>query len=210
MTETEVTNFERTKHELEEFLIFSICVAGKTADTIAPRVTTWMQQLKVCKSYGPFDRIRKLHVNEVAMQLRKLGIGCFMGKAAAIHAVANQGWNLRKVTVSQLQGILGIGPKTARFFVLHSRNEPCGVLDRHVLRFLREDWNIGDVPQETPAEGPTYERLEGIFLELYDRYYKDLYPTLAEFDFAVWQYYQQKAKEPVKKDGPYESSTAVL
>jgi endonuclease III len=193
MTKDDIIKTDRDKGELEAFLIFSICVAGKTANTIHPRVKKLMEILRVCKTCSPFMRIRdyvtRWGVSQFCDMLRDLGIGCYKMKGRAIADVARRRWDLRKVSIETLQTVRGIGPKTARFFVLHSRDEPCGVLDRHILRFMREECGVEGVPKETPSSGPTYDRLEQTFLRIYHDHYATLYDTVADFDFAVWESY---------------------
>lgn len=198
MNQNDITNFNRTKHELEEFLIFSICVAGKTANTIYPRVKTLMNRLRVCKSRSPFAGVRSWVRHEIGFPfpilLRDLGIGCFKQKGMAITEVAFKGWDLRRVSLNKLESINGIGPKTARFFVLHTRNQKCAVLDRHILRFMREEHNI-PTPKDTPPDGPRYNNLEQQFIGLYDEEYIKTYNTLAAFDYSIWEKYQKKAQK---------------
>ena len=78
----------------------------------------------------------------------------------------------------------GVGNKTARFFLLHSR-ENCEhvVLDIHILRYLRERWKQ-DVPDNTPQNNKQYK-------EIADKvayFIKTDFPylTMAEADLLIW------------------------
>jgi len=51
--------------------------------------------------------------------------------------------DLATCSVSDLEKIRGIGPKTARMFVLCARpNQKLAVLDTHILSFMREELGI--------------------------------------------------------------------
>lgn len=41
-----ITNFDRTDNELEEFALFAIAVAGKSAKTIAPALDRTLKYIK--------------------------------------------------------------------------------------------------------------------------------------------------------------------
>jgi len=93
--------------------------------------------------------------------------------------------DLFKVTVDELDAIYGVGPKTSRFFVLHTRpNAYLAVLDTHILKFLKAR-GVYKVPRTTPQDKAVYERLERAWL-----YHSPLaYPhcTPAQADLLVWK-----------------------
>ena len=108
-----------------------------------------------------------------------VGIGCYNQKGNTIAHVGQL--DLRTVTVPELESIKGIGPKTARFFVMSSREGvQHATLDIHILRWLVEQ-GVECVPGQTPT-GKTYARLEQEFL---DRVPSGLTP--AEFDLVIWK-----------------------
>ena len=43
-----ITNYNRTRVELEEFLLFAICVAGKSSSQIAPKINALCAEAKDC------------------------------------------------------------------------------------------------------------------------------------------------------------------
>jgi thermostable 8-oxoguanine DNA glycosylase len=94
---------------------------------------------------------------------------------------------LKTVTVEELESVKGIGSKTARFFVLHSRpNQRVAVLDTHILKYLK---NMGhNVPKATPAKNK-YKVIEELFIKIAD----GLQMSIADLDLHIWKTYAQKA-----------------
>ena len=94
--------------------------------------------------------------------------------------------DLRTATLDELMAIHGIGPKTARFFLVHSR-ENCNhaVLDVHILKFLRAN-GYPTAPVQTPS-GKAYLFWEKVFLD----YCKVMFPhkSIADIDLAIWTEY---------------------
>ena len=87
-----------------------------------------------------------------------------------------------------MEKIYGIGRKTSRGFILHTRpNAQCAVLDTHILKFLNEQ-GAPDVPKSTPPSKSEYERLEKYFLSICRK--KKITP--AKQDLKVWNYYSKK------------------
>jgi len=80
--------------------------------------------------------------------------------------------------------IHGVGPKTARFFLVHSRpDQEYVILDTHVLAWLKEKGV--DVPKSTPS-GESYLRIEKVALCLFRAYFgKSL--DLAAIDLLIWR-----------------------
>jgi thermostable 8-oxoguanine DNA glycosylase len=91
--------------------------------------------------------------------------------------------DLRTATINDLLAIHGVGGKTARFFLLHSRKD-CEhvVLDTHVLAYLRDRWGM-DVPTSTPPK-KEYERIERIAVNLIKTDYPNF--SMAEADLLIW------------------------
>jgi thermostable 8-oxoguanine DNA glycosylase len=176
-----ITNYNLNHHQLEEHIIFWILVAGKTAKTISPRLEMVLEHIDK-KPYKPFQAIRNYKGN-FANLLKKFGIGCFNLKAFGIKQLANSNLNLHTCTVDDLEKIKGVGNKTSRCFIVHSRqNAPYACLDTHVLRYLR---NQGyDVPKGTPT-GKKYREIEQIVLRLA----QEAKMTPAAFDLMIWNNY---------------------
>lgn len=174
-----ITDFNRSDRELELFWLFCICVAGKNADQTAAKVAALAAGVPQDVSL-----IRWLATDD-DLFLRLAA--CRMGQYARIQRAISESaaLDLRTCTVYDLQGVYGIGPKTARFFLLHSRpGVEVAVLDTHVLRWMRERFDVPDVPKSTPNVYGKYLTLESIALSLIKAQYPGL--TVAEADLLIW------------------------
>jgi thermostable 8-oxoguanine DNA glycosylase len=163
-----ITNFNRTQDELEEFAIFAVLVAGKTATTIAPRLDNFLSQKN--RYITPFKYIDKLsqHPEFFSSFLKSFGFGCYNQKAETLTQLCEASLDLRTCTAEDLERIKGVGLKTSRFFLLHSRpNLRYAVLDTHILKGLR-DYGLENVPLVTPKSPKIYARLEHEFLKICD------------------------------------------
>ena len=71
--------------------------------------------------------------------------------------------DLRTCTREDLMDVYGVGPKTARFFLLHTR-EFCDevVLDTHILRWMRERCDVKEAPKNTPQNPEKYAQYAGL------------------------------------------------
>jgi hypothetical protein len=188
-----VTSYKKTDKELEEFILFWVCAAGKNGRTAARCLDGLLNDIGG-HDIGPFNAIKIWGYYEHPEtfegwpeMLRDNGIGCFTNKAKTMFQLATSGLNLRTCTASDLESIYGVGPKTARCFLLHSRkNAQVAGLDTHMLKHLK---NLGhDVPKSTPT-GKKYLDLEKIVLTLS----KEAGMTPAQFDLKVWNKYSIKS-----------------
>ena len=97
--------------------------------------------------------------------------------------------DLKTCTVEDLELIKGIGPKTARCFLIHSRpNQQLAGLDIHALRYLADQGY--QVPKTTPT-GKKYKEIEGWFIKEANKAGKDV----ATFDLEIWNKYRNKDKK---------------
>lgn len=182
----DITKYDRTTAELEEFFLFCGVVAGKTATTQARLLENFLSGVF---GTSPFDKIRRLIRNGVlmdALKASKLGqyrrLEKFMIDAIEV--------DLKNCNVSDLEAIRGCGPKTARMFLMHSRpKQRLAAIDTHVLKHLAQ-MNI-KVPKATPPAGANYRRLEKDFLRLADEAAMDV----AEYDLLIWSKYATKVEE---------------
>jgi endonuclease III len=180
-----ITKYDCSDNELELLILFWICAAGKNAITTSNCLNKFFIFLhERYKDDSPFELLKKADKElELWSCLKDFGIGCYTKKAEFFKDLIYSSINLKTCSVKDLEFIKGIGPKTARCFLIHSReNQNYAGLDVHVLSFLRD--NGHDVPKNTPT-GKKYEILENIFLE----YVKKSKKTAAEFDLDVWRKY---------------------
>jgi len=178
-----ITKYDRNDWDLEEFAVFAVCVAGKPARVIASRVSILLARLAVQRLPGlsPLELIATFDATELAEELRLAGIGCYNQKATGLRELSLR-IDVRTCTVAQLEAIPYIGPKTARFFLMHSRQGVrVAALDRHILKHLAE--HVARVPKNSPPKGRTYNRLEEQFLALADK----AGMTAADYDLMVWK-----------------------
>lgn len=182
-----ITNYNRSAHELEEFLLFCIAVAGHNAHTTSKTLEAFLHtSYKV--HYSPFEYIRAISAHrpfglDFEETLRLFRFGTTKKLSKSFCEIAASGINLADCTIPQLEGVFGIGPKTARFFVLHSRpnQHKIAVLDTHVLKYMSAQGF--KTPKSTPS-GRSYLKLETQFLN----HAKELGITdIASFDLSIWR-----------------------
>lgn len=183
-----ITNYNLTDYELEEHLIFWVLAAGKNGTTAAKLLEKLLYKLGGLKG-SPFEKIRRYSIIGNLAQLMQLcGIGCYNNKSRTLIELANAGLDLSACLAADLEKIYGIGPKTARCFLLHSRE---GVrlsgLDTHMLKHLREA-GVEDVPKSTPSSKKKYMILEQEVLRLADE--AGMSPS--GFDLMIWNRYSIK------------------
>ena len=185
----EITDYNRTDRELEEFMVFAICAAGKNANTTATILNKIFYDF-LLQNKLPINHLAKRESN-LANYLRMQGIGCYNSRAKTIIWLAekiraNKDF-LRTATIEELEAIHGIGPKTARFFIMHSRpNQRLAALDTHILKELKAEGF--DVPKSTPPAGKKYRELEQEFIKL--AYREGM--SVADYDLMVWKKWRKK------------------
>lgn len=173
----DITNYDYSNEELEEFIIFAMAVAGKTASSICIKVD---QFLKLESTGSPFEKIRKMIRKKTLrsnMERVKLGKYGLLEKGYRQLVEANP--NLRTCSLLDLESIAGISYKTSRFFVLHTR-ENCGdiaCIDTHIRRWLNELGHKGN-----------YFQLEQAFISEAKKRNK----SLANLDLEIWKIYARK------------------
>ena len=187
-----VTDYNRNEWQLQEFLIYCICVAGKKSEIESPKVRKFCLDQRFGHGLTPFQLIRKLlsvsSVEEdgLMQHLKKYKIAPYQQRYNSLKDIVTLlDGDLREVTIDQLQEVRGISTKTSRFFLTHSRedfDEP--VLDTHILRFL-SDFGYKDVPKSTPQNPKAYERLSRLFRSIARFEGK----SVTDFDLEVWTKY---------------------
>lgn len=182
----QVTKYNRTQGELELFWLFCIMVAGKNSDTVSKKLATMMKPAE-CSNMTPFEYLRWIDGREkefggIEGWLRHHKAGQYNRLCKAFKGSLTL--NLRKCLLSDLLDIPGVGQKTARFFLLHTRKStPYVILDTHILRWLRQ-WEK-TAPKVTPQSAGQYELWSRIAYDYIEHYYPD--KTMAEADLTIWK-----------------------
>jgi thermostable 8-oxoguanine DNA glycosylase len=159
-------------------LIYSIIVAGKSAafarDAINRLFPRYPPPFKTVRSWIRHDCLEQ--------KLKEARTGNYTKLSKALRQIVSlESLDLTQCSVSDLEAIHGIGPKTARFFVLWTRPDAqCAALDVHILRWLQ---SLGyDAPRQTPASRKRYHELEEVFLK--EAAKRNLSP--ANLDRKIW------------------------
>ena len=184
----EVTNYNRTQSELQEFILFCINVAGKKSSIEAPKLEIFIQRAKdITKETSPFNCIKKLiklgRLNEIMHWAKLSPYAQRYNSYVDVVKIRD----LQKVTLNRLLQVPGIGLKTARFFLSHSRedfDEP--MLDTHILHFLR-DQGYANAPKSTPSNENVYHYFANIFKDIA----RQLGKSVTDLDLEIWKQYSK-------------------
>ena len=188
ITPEKITDYNRTQAELEEFLLFAILVAGKTAKTQAKKLNEFLHD---CEGGTPFDKIYNLilssptfGVEKLMDKMKKHKLGQYYRLCSAFLGVLQFKGKLDTVTLEELETVKGLGSKTSRFFLLHSRpDQKIAVLDTHILKYMSKQGY--KVPKVTPSDKKKYREIEDDFL--YEC--RILKKNPAELDLEIWKSY---------------------
>jgi len=139
--------------------------------------------LNALEGLTPFDKIARAWESGTLLDaLQRARIGQY-GRLSRCY-VESLKLDLRNDSVEAFEAIHGVGPKTARMFIMHSRpNQRLAAIDTHVLKHLKASGI--DAPEVTPANSREYRRLEQAFLDLADH----AGMTPADYDLMVWKSY---------------------
>ena len=181
---TDITKFNRTNEELELFILFCVCVAGKTAKQTKLALAEFLEEgSKNSANNSPFDVINQMvKDNTLFDKIKKSSLGRHYVLYRAFKELSTTGIDLRQCSIHELEKIYGIGPKTSRFFIVHSRPaQKYAILDTHVLSYLRER-GYDNIPKATPGSTKKYNEIEIIFL----KEAKESGKSVAQFDLDIW------------------------
>ncbi len=183
-----ITNCNLTDSALEAHIFFWVTAAGKNGRTAARCLEALLGALTY-NNRSPFTTIKDVYESNIPHPLsecmRNFGIGCYNLKSKTFYDLATSGLDLRTCSTEDLEKIKGIGPKTARCFILHSRKGArLSGLDTHMLKHLRE-MGIENVPKSTPSSKKKYMILEQEVLRLAD----EAKMSAADYDLKVWRHY---------------------
>ena len=195
---SKITDYNLTEPELQEMVLWWVCAAGKNGTTAARCHDTFLKYIGVNKLNPAFKVIQKLPKEKLPSILKSCGIGCHSIKARTMWELAHSNLNLKKCEAVDLEKIYGIGMKTSRCFIIHTRkNARYAGLDTHMLKFLRKKGH--DAPKATPT-GKKYLELEKLVIEYADKAKK----TPAEFDLDIWNKYKIKSTPGGAKNGSWD------
>ena len=182
-----VTNYDRTEAELEEFLLFCITVAGKTAKTQARLLDNFLTSLR--SNYGsdittPFQLIYNAdNVGCLRSEIEKSRLGQYNRLEKSFRKTHDFIGKLKTITIDELETIPGVGPKTSRFYLLHSRpNQEMAVLDTHILHYMRDN---GLTTFTVTPDKKRYSSVEQAFLN----HAKTINKSIADLDLEIWKTY---------------------
>jgi hypothetical protein len=174
-----------TREQLEWWILFGVCVAGKGAKQTEEKVNKFLHDPFVEKPGGsPFQRIETyIQWGMLKRKLKEHRMGQYKRIEKAFRAAVKL--DLDQISIDLLETVPGIGPKTARMIILYyDPTADCVPLDTHILKWLREQ-GVPGVPKSTPPAGNSYRSLENIFrLEA-----KLRGMTVRELDTQVWKSY---------------------
>lgn len=175
-----ITKFDRSQEELEFFWLFCILVAGKNADWASLKLLDLFRNKPEDQTPFEFLKTRLTDLNNILVANK-------VGQYRRIQKAIEQSLeiDLRTASVGDLMEIHGVGPKTARFFILHTRaNAECAVLDTHILKWMRSLVDpIFEVPASTPPINK-YQTLEFVAIKLMKTHFPNI--SLAEADLLIW------------------------
>lgn len=155
-----ITNYNLDRNDLEIHLLFWLLVSGKNAkttakclDSLIKLINNWHNQIYGEKEFSPFQMIRNMHEfykeispNWLALLMQKVGIGCYGFKSRGCIELAYSDLDLKSCSPEELEKITGIGSKTSRAFIIHSRpNQKYACLDTHVLHFMRDKADLAKI-----------------------------------------------------------------
>ena len=192
-----ITDYSRKRGELEEFLLFCIVVAGKTAYIQAQKLEDFLKsvnaRLMMPESSSPFQILKSANQHGILMEeIQKAKLGQYRKIYNSFKYITEQEYDLTRMTPEELELIPGVGMKTSRFFLLHSDKtykDKIAIIDTHILKFIKENIDIR-APKSTPTIRVTYKYWEDIFLYWCESNNKNV----ADFDLEVWKSYARTAK----------------
>ena len=207
---TDITDFNRDTNQLESFWLFCMFVAGKNSDYASRCLSKLIHvamHSETTVSGGVFNYFKSIGEVGVHNALVASKVGQYGRLTKGI--MQSLDLDLETCTLDDLLAIHGVGNKTARFFLLHTR-QGCdyAVLDTHILAWLRDN-GVEDAPKNTPTNSKKYQELEKQF-----RYLSRLrYPYLsdAQIDLLIWsdQSNRISGDEVFDMQFPFESRDGV-
>lgn len=204
--------YDASLPELERFILINMFVAGKNASIQQAKLDQFIGCVRrdigdhVVDTLGILSAIHNTipsaEVNDKVLGwLKEVKAGQYSRLTSGIIQLAE--WigsgqiNLQDCNRAQLVKIKGIGYKTASMFLMYTKRNFAGAcLDTHILKYLRDETPVQNVPESTPVTKAEYKRLEDEFLKIVRASGK----KVAEFDFEIWSRYRQKVNTETSSD----------
>ena len=158
----------------QEFLLFCILSVGKNSDVAAAKLELLLSGKDRWQT--PFEYLLGQNIPELIIRAKT---GQYQRVAAAISKAISL--DVETVTLDELLAIHGIGPKTARFFLVHAQGKEYAVLDTHILRWMRSIFP--DSPKATPT-AQTYGKWEKLCLMMMRAEFPN--HTALTADLMIW------------------------
>lgn len=202
-----------TDAELQEFLFFSIAVAGKNAARTASSLHSWLSEQndlmweddnifvwqKDCSPFSVvYNYLRKYTIwtesnfpmkhlvkDMLAGDLRRHGFGCYNQRAESfIQATEMYGSiGIRRAKFEGLLQIKGVGLKTASFFLAYTGMEPGRVILDTHILAWLREQGRQSIPKATPRSRSRYDDVSAFFCM--EAALRDM--TTLELDRKIWQ-----------------------
>ena len=179
-----ITDFDRKTDELQAFWLFCMFVAGKNSDWASRCLKKIIHTADTYKSthggiFNHFKSIGEIGVHNILVANK---VGQYTRLTKGI--MQSLDLDLRTCSLEELLAIHGVGNKTARIFLLHSRrNCDYAVLDTHILAWMR-DHGGEDAPKSTPTNLKVYKELENKYRIMSRLHYPHL--SNAQIDLLIW------------------------
>jgi len=177
-----ITDFNRNTDELQAFWLFCMFVAGKNSDWASRCLKKLIDTADKGTNGGIFNYFKSIGHTGVHNMLVANRVGQYTRLTKGI--MQSLDLDLRTCSLEELLEIHGVGNKTARFFLLHTR-ERCdyAVLDTHILAWMR-DHGVENAPKSTPTNLKVYRELENQYRLLSRLHYPHL--SNAQIDLLIW------------------------
>ena len=204
---TNITDFNRDTNQLESFWLFCMFVAGKNSDYASRCLSKLIHGMSKRGYDGIFNYFKDLGRDGIHNALVANKVGQYTRLTKGV--MQSLDLDLVNCNLDDLLKIHGVGNKTARFFLLHTREGGnYAVLDTHILAWLRTH-GVEEAPKTTPTDSKVYRTLEKKF-----RYMSRLcYPHLtdAEIDLLIWSIQSGRLSDEEGFDmtHPFESRDGV-
>jgi len=175
--------FKASKYELEKFLLSIIFVSDKNAESQLKKLDAFIDILKrdlgefVVEKLGPVSAMYQECVTvedfkaRTTEWLKEVKSGQYGRISSSLYSLgsglSSRKLDLRSCTRGQLAKVKGLDYKSASMFLFYTIPDWRGVvLDKHILKYLREEKGLLDIPEDTPVLKEDYTRIEAVFLQI--------------------------------------------